>query len=157
METIDRGRLTKRKLLDVKIVDGTVSEDELLNIYDDVKSSHNELFDKNTSTLIVNVSEENTIKNRFFWKKIEKKTKLTFYCDTEETDTDAVIRISQAEMKMIKDFKKETDKSLRRFLTIIDKEQRYEPFAAIFNEAFEKIDDALKKDLCEEYNVKLSK
>ena len=157
METIDRGRLTKRKLLDVKIVDGTVSEDELFKIYGEVKSSHNELFDKNTSSLIVNVSEENTTKNRFFWKKIEKKTKLTFYCYTEETDTDAVIRISQAEMKMIKDFKEETNKSLRRFLVIIDKEQRYESFAAIFNEAFEKIDDALKEDLREEYNVKLSK
>lgn len=157
METINRGRLTKRKLLDVKIVDGTVSEDELFKICDDVKSSHNELFDKNTSTLIVNVSEENTIKNRFFWKKIEKKTKLTFYCETEETDTDAVIRIRQTEEKMIKTFKEETNKSLKRFLNIIDKEQRYESFAAMFNEAFEKIDDALKEDLCEEYNVKLSK
>ena len=73
METIDRGRLTKRKLLDVKIVDGTVSEDELIKIYDEVKSSHNELLDKNTSSLIVNVSEENTTKNRFFWKKNRKE------------------------------------------------------------------------------------
>lgn len=158
METIDRGRLTKRKLLDVKIVDGTVSEDELFKIYDDVKSLHNELFVKNNSTLLCNISEENIIKGSFFWKKkIEKKTKITFYCETEETDTDAVIRISQAEMKMIKDFKEETNKSLRRFLVKIDKEQRYESFVAIFNEAFEKIDDALKEDLREEYNVKLSK
>ena len=157
METINRERLTKRKLLDVKIVDGTVSEDELFKIYDDIKSSHNELFAKNNSTLLYHISEENTIKGSFFWKKIEKKTKITFYCETEETDADAVIRISQAEMEMIKDFKKETDKSLRRFLTIIDKKQRYESFAAIFNEAFEKIDGALKEDLCEEYNVKLSK
>lgn len=157
METIDRGRLTKRKLLDVKIVDGTVSEDELFKIYDDVKSLHNELFVKNNSTLLYHIFEENIIKGSFFWKKIEKKTKITFYCETEETDTDAVIRISQAEMKMIKDFKEETNKSLRRFLVKIDKEQRYESFAAIFNEAFEKIDDALKEDLCEEYNVKLSK
>lgn len=60
---------------------------------------------KNNSTLLYHISEENTIKNRFFWKKIEKKIKITFYCETEETDADAVIRISQAEMKMIKDFK----------------------------------------------------
>lgn len=157
METIDRGRLTKRKLLDVKIVDGTVSEDELFKIYDDVKSLHNELFVKNNSTLLYHISEENIIKGSFFWKKIEKKTKITFYCETEETDTDAVIRISQAEMKTIKTFKEETNKALRRFLTLIDKGQRYESFAAIFDEAFEKIDDALKEDLCEEYNVKLPK
>lgn len=46
METINRGRLAKRELLSIKIVDGTVSEDELFKIYDEVKSSHNELFDK---------------------------------------------------------------------------------------------------------------
>lgn len=157
METINRGRLSKRKLLDVKIVDGTVSEDELFKIYNDVKSLHNELFVKNNSTLLCHISEENTVKGSFFWKKIEKKTKITFYYETEETDADAVIRISQAEMEMIKDFKKETNNSLRRFLVKIDKEQRYESFAAIFNEVFEKIDDALKEDLREEYNVKLSK
>lgn len=156
METIDRGRLTKRKLLDVKIVDGTVSEDKLFKIYDDVKSLHNELFVKNNSTLFFNVSEENTIKGRFFWKKIEKKTRVTFYCETKEDDTDAVIRIRQAEEKLMNGFKQEINESLRRNLFKLGKTQRYESFAAIFNEAFEKIDDALKEDLCEEYDVKLS-
>ena len=125
-------------------------------MYHDVKNSHKELFVKNNSTLLYHPSEENTIKGRFFWKKIEKKTRITFFCETEEDDIDAVIRIRQAEEKIMNDFKQEINESLRRNLFKLDKTQRYESFAAIFNEAFNKIDNALREDLCEEYNVKLS-
>ena len=121
METINRGRLTQIKELGLKIVDGTVSTDELLKIKNDFIQSNK------------------------------------FTCEVNESELNAVARIAQAEENIMNDFKKEIDESLRRFLTIIDKEQRYESFAAIFNEAFEKIDDALKEDLRKEYNVKLSK